>query len=504
MKVRSITYFCSASSLDEALGNAKAAKSSLKIAKEVLHDAGFEVQTTRLATNSFEDFLPDNGVQDAIDALQQLETASEGIDFISVGTAEKRLDVVEAALGGHTDKTFFVCPLPLTSAGVPNYDTALNIAKLVCRLGAAAPAKTTEVPTLFRTTVTGNLDAGTPYFPGAYWRKGAPPAIALALEDSGLFVKGFEGQTSLDEAQASLNTTLRDALVPLEAAGKAAAKAAGVDYSGIDCSLASSAEPAESMVKAFESLGLGPVGGPGTLSICAMITSVLKKLPVTHCGYSGIMLPVTEDAGLAERASEKRLSVQQLLFYSSVCGTGIDTVPIEGSTAPERLAMTYVDMASLAFRLKKPLSARLWPVAGKKAGDMTEVDNPFFVNTKVLALDAVATTIPQPPLVPSAAAEGVAGIGGEASLVTNTPEVVVVRLAPDSSGVAFVLRNSGSSIWPDGLQMHVLHAELQSVVTEVPSAAPGQCVTVALLEKSGSFRLSGPSGPFGPVLVVIS
>jgi len=115
-----------------------------------------------------------------------------------------------------------------------------------------------------------------------------------------------------------------------------------------------------------------------------------------------------------------------------------------------------------------------------------------------------ATTMPEAPPVYSAAAESVAGVSGEVSLVTNTPEVVVVRLAPESSGVAFVLRNTGSSIWPDGLQMRVLHTELQGIVTEVPSAAPGECVTVVLLQKSGSFRLSGPGGPFGPVLVVIS
>jgi len=38
-------------------------------------------------------------------------------------------------------------------------------------------------------------------------------------------------------------------------------------------------------------------------------------------------------------------------------------------------------MASLAVKWHKPLSARLLPVTGKKAGDATEFDDPYMVNT---------------------------------------------------------------------------------------------------------------------------
>jgi hypothetical protein len=34
----------------------------------------------------------------------------------------------------------------------------------------------------------------------------------------------------------------------------------------------------------------------------------------------------------------------------------------------------------------KPLSARLLPIAGKKPGDMTELDDPFLVNAKIQSL----------------------------------------------------------------------------------------------------------------------
>ena len=54
------------------------------------------------------------------------------------------------------------------------------------------------------------------------------------------------------------------------------------------------------------------------------------------CGYCGLMLPVLEDPVLAQRAGEGRYSVRDLLLYSSVCGTGLDVVPVPGDTRRRR------------------------------------------------------------------------------------------------------------------------------------------------------------------------
>ena len=40
-------------------------------------------------------------------------------------------------------------------------------------------------------------------------------------------------------------------------------------------------------------------------------------------------------------------------------------------------------MASLAVKWHKPLSARLFPVLGKNAGDVTELDGQFLVNATI-------------------------------------------------------------------------------------------------------------------------
>jgi hypothetical protein len=122
------------------------------------------------------------------------------------------------------------------------------------------------------------------------------------------------------------------------------------------------------------------------LSACSTITGVLKGVDVKTCGYSGLMLPVLEDRILARRAIERRYGVSELLLYSSVCGTGLDVVPLPGDTPVASLAATIGDVAALAARYRKPLSARLFPVPGKRAGEMVSFDNPYLTTTRVMAL----------------------------------------------------------------------------------------------------------------------
>eukprot|EP00128_Syssomonas_multiformis_P003817 Colp12_sorted_trinity150504_noHs@30379 len=98
------------------------------------------------------------------------------------------------------------------------------------------------------------------------------------------------------------------------------------------------------------------------------------------------MLPVLEDVGLAARISEGNTTIQSLLLYSSVCGCGLDCVPIPGDANLKDLALIYLDVAAMAFKLNKPLTARLFPAPGLKAGEVTSFDSPHLTNCKVIPL----------------------------------------------------------------------------------------------------------------------
>ena len=102
------------------------------------------------------------------------------------------------------------------------------------------------------------------------------------------------------------------------------------------------------------------------------------------CGYAGLMLPVLEDTVLARRAGEKRYGVSDVLLYSSICGTGLDVIPLPGDTPLDVISAIVGDVAALSARLTKPLSARLCLVPGKRAGDDASFDNPNLVDCKVM------------------------------------------------------------------------------------------------------------------------
>ena len=100
------------------------------------------------------------------------------------------------------------------------------------------------------------------------------------------------------------------------------------------------------------------------------------------------MLPILEDPVLAARAAEGRVGISKLLLYSSVCGTGLDVVPLPGDATPEEIGRIIGDVATQAVRLKKALSARLFPVPGKRAGDAVSFSDPLLGASKVLPLES--------------------------------------------------------------------------------------------------------------------
>jgi uncharacterized protein (UPF0210 family) len=153
-------------------------------------------------------------------------------------------------------------------------------------------------------------------------------------------------------------------------------------YLGLDLSPAPAGD--ESIADAIEQIGLGRFGEPGTVAAAAAITAALKGTSLHTCGYCGLLLPVLSDAVIGARVAEGRLSLDSLLLYSAICGSGLDSVPIPGDTPPERIAAVLLDLGALSTRLRKPLSAKLLPIIGKRAGDMTTFSNDYLINTMVM------------------------------------------------------------------------------------------------------------------------
>jgi uncharacterized protein (UPF0210 family) len=93
-----------------------------------------------------------------------------------------------------------------------------------------------------------------------------------------------------------------------------------------------------------------------------------------------------EQVSFARRAAEQSLRVEDLLLMSCICGTGLDTVPLPGEVSAGAIESLLLDLSALALRLSKPLTARLMPMPGKKAGDALSFEFPYFAEGKVMEL----------------------------------------------------------------------------------------------------------------------
>jgi uncharacterized protein (UPF0210 family) len=387
MKIRSITYFCNPRyPLDEKV--LQKAGQFLTEAQFAYEAAGYEVQTTRLATIPFPRLLGRENIDNLPALASQIDPIAQGlkIGYVSLGPALPELprsyEVIPEAI--------FVSKIIFFGGVMADRTRGLNPAAVRACAHVIVQCASIE-PNGFANlqfAALANVEAGTPFLPAAY-HNSDESAFAIATEAADLAVHAFEGAKSIEEGRSNL-------IGEIEQHGKRlteVAKSLKSRFGGIDFSLAPFPSEAQSLGTAFEKLGVQKIGLHGSLLAAAILTEAIDRAKFIHTGFSGLMMPVLEDATLARRAAEGTLTVKDLLLYSAVCGTGLDTIPLPGDTTSERLVPLLLDLCALALRLDKPLTARLMPIPNKNAGDEITFDFAFFAPSRVMALDSESLTL---------------------------------------------------------------------------------------------------------------
>lgn len=387
MKIRSITYFCNPGfPLQENV--LQAAADFLAQAKAAYQAAGYEVQTTRLATVPFPRLLGAANLSQLPRYAEQLSQALQawGISYASLGPALPELprsyEVIPEAIAA-SENIFFSGQM--TQGANIHLSAIKACAESIVRIAPLDPNGFANL----RFAALANVAAGSPFFPAAY-HNAEEPAFAIATEAADLAVAAFHEAQTLAEARQTLTAAI-------EKHGRALGEVANtrlwhVDFLGIDFSLAPFPEDSRSLGQAVEAMGIPQVGQHGSLAAAALLTEAVDRADFLRLGFSGFMQPVLEDSILARRAAEGTLTIKDLLLYSAVCGTGLDTLPLPGDTPAEEITPLLLDLSALALRLDKPLTARLMPIPGKKAGDATQFDFGFFANSRVMSLEAAPLT----------------------------------------------------------------------------------------------------------------
>ncbi|HXE89481.1 MAG TPA: DUF711 family protein [Terriglobales bacterium] len=374
-KVRAITAFVKLDraryqhQVHEALG-------MLRQARQAFQQAGYEVQSLRIATQPFPEYVRGLSREEALAFFKEYDELARAEQFDPAIGPAMPLDSDDAAQADLLVDILRQTKLLNASLTVADeqgvhWRGVRAAARIVKSLSETSPQAN------FNFAAAARVPSGTPFFPAAY-HNGEGHEFAIGLESANVVAEALASSRDPELARHALELALGQYADQIEQVALTVELRTGWKYGGLDLSPAPLKQV--SIGAAIEGFTGHHVGASGTMTAVAVITGVLRSLPVKRAGYSGLMLPVLEDETLARRWSEGAITVDELLAYSAVCGTGLDTVPLPGEITAEQLERIIGDMATMAVRLQKPLSARLMPVAGKRAGDKTEFNDPFLVN----------------------------------------------------------------------------------------------------------------------------
>ena len=382
-KVRAITAFVR---LERATYDAQVRDTLafLRRAKAAFEQRGYEVESLRITTQPFPDLVRGLKHDEALAFLRSYDELAQKENFdTSIGPAmlSDSDDAAAAHLLAEALASTKILEGSIIIAGEDgiHWKAIAAAAEVIKYLEEHSPHSQAN----FNFAASAMLPQLAPFYPASY-HTGAGHQFAVGLESANVVGEALAAASGYGSAAQELTTRLGRFAQDIEAGAKGIATQTGWSYAGLDLSPAPLKEV--SIGAAVEKLTHARFGSSGTMSAVAAITAGLKAIPVKQAGYSGLMLPILEDSLLAQRWSERAVSVDALLAYSAVCGTGLDTIPLAGDITAEQLRRILGDVASLARKWNKPLSARLLPVAGKKAGERTEFDDPFLVNTTLQAL----------------------------------------------------------------------------------------------------------------------
>lgn len=383
-KVRAFTAFIA---IDRSRYEAQIAE-TLKMqraAKAAFERGGYEVESLRIVTQPFPEYTRGLSRKEALEFIRSLDGLAAKEEFeLNLGPAMMR-DSDAAAQMELLGEILSSMPKPLSSAIIADEDgihwatirASARMLKYVAEHSLRSQGN-------FNFAVTAMLGPFTPFYPGAY-HTGGGHKFAVGIEGANVVEEVFRASHGDPKAASEgLKKALGAHATALEQIARPIERESGWTYVGLDATPAPLRDV--SIGAAIEAFTGVPFGSSGTMSAAAIITDAVRSVPVERVGYSGLMVPVLEDTVLARRWDEGKYGIDALLAYSAVCGTGLDTVPLPGDVTEEQLARIMGDVAALALKWRKPLSARLLPVHGKKAGERTQFDDPFLENVVIQPL----------------------------------------------------------------------------------------------------------------------
>ncbi|NRD75183.1 DUF711 family protein [Shewanella sp. VB17] len=399
--VRTITTFLSLTD-DKELWEQEIVKASTFCAdlSAEMQENGYTVQSVRIVTNPFGEYLNTDSLALAsadLTYLSQLlnssDTSGVRVRFaIGEANTKNEIDMLPELIKEFGDLCNVCVNVALDECGILDNELIMHSAAAIKKISNITPRGEGN----FNFTVNFNCEPLIPYFPASYHKSALGNRFVIGLETPDLLVNVLKDFNQDAEGKAhnalfkgyyeAMSTALQYHISQIQNIIDQSPINMTFAFSGFDSSAAPSKNCA-SMAEVYELMGVEYFGASGTVEASALLTKVFKSVKgVDLVGFSGLMLALTEDMGLAQGTVSSHFDIRSLLTYSSVCGIGLDTVPIPGDTSIDKISALMRDTGTMAYRLNKPLTVRVFPVPGLVAGDMTVFESEDLCNCAVLAV----------------------------------------------------------------------------------------------------------------------
>lgn len=222
-----------------------------------------------------------------------------------------------------------------------------------------------------------NVPGDNPFMAGAFHGYGEPEcALNVGVSGPGVVRAAIESlpkDTSFGEMANKIKQIAYKITSTGELVGREMADKMGIPFGIIDLSLAPTPEIGDSVAGIFQAMGLEHAGAHGTTAALAMLNDAVKKggiMASSHVGgLSGAFIPVSEDAGMIEAATNGCLTFDKLEAMTSVCSVGLDMIAIPGDTPSDTISGIIADEMAIGMINKKTTAVRIIPVPGKTVGE---------------------------------------------------------------------------------------------------------------------------------------
>ncbi len=398
MKIRSITLGQNLFESDPKLNSLQNNLKKLQVLQDNFNNQGIEVEYIRFASQTFSKStnLSNASIfkrrEEILPILEDLVKDNLlGIYAFMPGLCDQMEHMTNTQLELMRDIPNLIYKYPNMFTSIQagsnreglNFETIKESTKIIQKLSMPDPFQNVKF------AVTFNVPPNTPFFPSAY-HIGSLPKISIALEAADEVITVLKENpptsTNLNNVKKAIQTRFTEIFDQISEIAEPFCKKNGFNFEGIDFSPAPYPTKEKSIGTALEQLGLCKFGEPGTVFSVGFLTEALQSIDRPKIGFSGFMQPLLEDYIIARRNNENKVDISKLLLYSTMCGLGLDCVPIPGGLDPAAIELLLMDLGMISLRLKKPLTARLMPITYKKAGDMTEFDFEYFTNSKICDL----------------------------------------------------------------------------------------------------------------------